>query len=128
MNKCLYLLIREKGSLNPYRLGHPYRQKQHVPASKKLLGTGHIQYRSRIDLRRYAEGDPRRNVRFDDACNNINRRPLCRNYEMYASSTSHLGQPCDRILNITCCNHHQIRKLINNYNYVGKNRCGVICH
>ena len=82
------------------------------PRPKQLLRSGHIENRAGVDLRGYAERDPGRNVRFDDARNDVDGRALRRDNQMDARRASHLGQPADRILHVVGSDHHQVGKLV----------------
>ena len=48
----------------------------------------------------------------DQAGDDVNRRTLGRDYQMYPRGSRKLGQTADGILHLARCNHHQIRKLV----------------
>src|SRR5262249_26332356 len=74
---------------------------------------------ARIDLRRDPERDTRGKVRLDQARNDIDRRPLRRQYQVDPDRARHLRQAGDRFLYIVAIEHHQVRKFVDDDDDVG---------
>ena len=88
------------------------RQEQHVALAEQLLGAVAVENRARVDLRRHAERDARRQVRLDEAGDDVDRRPLRRENQVDADGARHLRQARDRFLDLVAGHHHQVGELV----------------
>jgi hypothetical protein len=83
-------------------------QEQHVAAPDELIGAALIQDHARVLLRRNAEGEPRRDVGFDETRHHVHRRPLRRHDEMYPNRPRHLRDATDGRFDIARRDHHEV--------------------
>ena len=90
------------------------------PRAEQLLGAVAVENRARIDLRRHAERNARRQVGLDEAGDDVDRRSLGRENEMDADRARHLGEPRDGFLDLVARHHHQVRKLVDQHDDEGK--------
>ena len=88
------------------------RQEQHVAAAEQLLGAVAVENRPRVDLRRHAERDARRQVGLDEPGDDVDRRPLRRENQVDADGARHLREPRDRLLDLVAGDHHQVGQLV----------------
>ena len=85
------------------------------PLAEQLLGAVAVENRARVDLRRHAERDPRRQVRLDQAGDDVDRRPLRREDQVDADRARHLREPADRFLDLVAGDHHQVGELVDHH-------------
>ena len=112
----LHFFIRDKRSLNAYRLRISGRIKEHVSFSEQFFCSVHIDDRSRIHTGSYRECNPGRHVCLDQSGNDIDRRSLCCNNQMKSCSSCQLRQTADCTFHFSWRYHHKICKLIDNDN------------
>src|SRR5690606_8046426 len=74
----------------------------------------------RIDLGGYPECDPRREIRFDGAGDNVHRRTLGGYDQMNANGPGQLRQAGDGGFNFLSGGHHQIREFIDHQHDIGQ--------
>src|SRR5262249_2541065 len=89
------------------------RHVEHVAAAQELLRTTFPKDGAAIDLRCHLKDDSGGKIRFDGACNNINRRALSGHDNMNTGGASHLRQPLDCCFYLLAGHQHQIRHLVN---------------
>ena len=65
------LMIRHKRTVHAHRQRGSRRQIQHVTVPEQVLGTHLIKNCPRVDFSRHLEGNTRRDVRFDQARDDI---------------------------------------------------------
>ena len=70
--------------MNTHGLGGADGAKKHIAVAEQLLSAGHIENCARIHLRRNGQCDPARDIRLDDAGDNINRRALCGDHQVHS--------------------------------------------
>ena len=113
-NDVFHLMVGNKRPLNPHGFRIADRIKEHIALAQQLFRSVHINDGSGIGTGGHIKGNPARYIGFNQAGDNINRRPLGRNNQMQPGRSGHLRQPANRILNFIGSYHHQIRQLINN--------------
>ena len=106
------LLLGDVRTVEPDASRRGRRQKQHVALAEQLLGAVGVENRARVDLRRHAERDARRQVGLDQSGDDVHRRALRRQDQMDADGARHLRQPADRFLDLVARDHHQVRELV----------------
>src|SRR5204863_2295579 len=94
----LHLAVRNEHALQPGGPPCLDRQVEHVAASQQLLGTGLVEDDPRVDARADGEGDPRRDVGFDQAGDDVGGGALGRDQEVNAHGTGELGDATDQLL------------------------------
>ena len=109
-------LIADECPLHSYRLGRPLRWKEHISLPKQSFRSPAIQYSTRVHLRRYRKWNSGWKIRLDNACNNIDWRPLCSKNHMDSCRACLLQNSADSVFHILRRNHHKICQLINNNN------------
>ena len=67
---------------------------------------------ARVDLRRHLERDARREVRLDQAGDDVDRRPLRREDQVDADRARLLREARDRVLDVLRRHHHQVGELV----------------
>src|SRR5205085_9638790 len=82
------LVISKETALDAFWTACIGRQVEHVTTTQKAFGTTHVDDGTRVYGRANHEGDTGGNVGLNETGDNIDRRSLGSNDEMYASSTS----------------------------------------
>ena len=114
------LLLGDVRAVEPYRTRRPRRHEQHVAAPEQLFCAVAVENRSRVDLRLHAERDARRQVRLDQAGDDVDRRPLCREQQVHADRARHLRQARDRLFDVAARHHHEVGELVDDDHDVGE--------
>ena len=70
------------------------------PRPEQPLRADHVENGARIDLRTHRKGDARRDVRFNEPGDDVDRRTLRRDDEMDAGGARELREPADRRLDL----------------------------
>ena len=107
--------IRHEGAVYALRHTRSGRQIKHVALPQQGLGAHLIEDGARVDLARYLERNPRRDVGLDQAGDDVNRRPLRRQNQMDAGRACLLRQPRDEFLDLLANHHHQVGKLVDHH-------------
>ena len=90
------------------------------PLPEQLLGAVAVENGARIDLRRHAERDARREVGLDEAGDDVHRRPLRGEQQVDADGAGHLRQACDGLLDLVARHHHQVGEFVDDDDDVGQ--------
>ena len=106
------LLLGDVGAVQADVPRRGRRQEQHVALAEQLLGAVAVENRARVDLRRHAERDARRQVGLDQAGDDVHRRPLRREDQVDADRARHLRQAADRLFDLVAGHHHQVGELV----------------
>ena len=106
------LLFRDVRTVQAQAARRGRRQEQHVALAEELLGAVGVENRPRVGLRRHAERNARRQVRLDQARDDVDRRPLRREDQVDADRARHLRQAADRLLDLVARHHHQVGQLV----------------
>ncbi len=106
------LLLGDVRAVQPDEARRGGRQKQHVALAEQLFGAVAVENRPRVDLRRHAERDARRQVGLDQAGDDVDRRPLRRQNQVDADGARHLREPRDRLFDLVARHHHQVGELV----------------
>ena len=85
---------------------------EHVALAQQLLGTLLAQDRPAVDAAGHLEADARRQVRLDDAGDDIDRGALRRHDQMDAGGAALLRQPLDQHFDFLAHGDHQIGQLV----------------
>ena len=88
---------------------------EHVALAQQLLGALFAQDGAAVDLRRHEEADARRQVRLDDAGDDVDRRALRRQNEVDARRPRLLRQPLDQEFDFLARRHHQVGQLVDHH-------------
>src|ERR1019366_8094715 len=99
------LAITDEGPLEPPGLALVDREIEHVAASEQLLRAHLVEDHARVDAAGHREGDPARNVRLDEAGDDVRRRTLRGDDEVEADGSSKLRDPADEILDLPGRDH-----------------------
>src|SRR6266480_4587688 len=118
-NEPTNLIIGHKYTLGANEARGARREVQHIALPKQSVGAVFVKDDATVDLGCNLECNPARNIRFDDAGNDIRPRRLRGYDQMNASGPGHLGDPRDRGLNVGWRRLHQIGQLIDNDYDVG---------
>ena len=78
----------------------------------------HVEHGSRIDARRHAEADARREIRLDQAGDHVDAGPLRRQHQMHADGARHLRQAGDALFDVGAFQHHQVGQLVDENQHV----------
>src|SRR3569623_300045 len=84
LDHLVHFLIGHEGTVQAHGHAGAGREIEHVAVAEQMLGALLVEYRARIDARRYLEGAARRNVGLDEARDDVDRRPLGSMHEMDA--------------------------------------------
>ena len=130
VHDALHLIGGDERVLDADRFRTSGRKIQHVAVAQELVGPVHVKNRPRVNLRRDLIGNPRREIRFDDARDNVNGRALGGKDKMNSDSARQLCEPCDRFLDLASRRDHQIGKFVNDDNEIREpsmlHRFGVV--
>ena len=114
----MYILVGHKSTLYADRLGYTLRIVEHIALAQQLLCAHCIQYRPGVHTAGYRKCDTRRYVCLDNAGDDIDRRSLRRDHQMYACGSCQLRYPADGILHLVLGYHHEIRQLVYDDHYL----------
>src|SRR5919204_1700208 len=99
------LFLAHVGALQPLQARSAERLEEHVALAEEALGTRLVEDDARVGLARDGESDPARDVRLDHSRDHVDRRPLCRQYEVDADRPGLLRQSDDGVLHILGRDH-----------------------
>ncbi len=94
---------------------HAGRQIEHVAVSQQLLRAHLVENGARVDLGRYLECDPTRNIGLDEPGDDVDRRALRGKDQVNAGSACLLREACDQFLDLLAGDHHEIGQLIDDH-------------
>ena len=78
----------------------------------ELLGPVHVEHDASVGLARGHQRDPARDVRLDQAGDDVDARTLRRDHEVDPDGARHLRDPADRVLDVARRHHHQVGELV----------------
>ncbi len=93
---------------------------EHVAAAEQVLRADCIEDDARVCARGDGERQPGGEVGFDEAGDNVGRRPLGGHDQMDARRPRHLGQPAESALYVTGVHVHQVGQFVNEDGDVGQ--------
>ena len=108
----LDLVLTHPRALDPPRDARGRREQQEVAPADEALGAGLVEDDTAVGERRDREGEPRGDVRLDDAGDHVDRRPLGGDDEVDPHRPRHLRDPADRLLDVARGDHHQVVQLV----------------
>ena len=94
------------------RLTRTHRKEQRVALADELLGTRLVEDDPAVGEARGGERQPARHVGLDETGDDVDARPLRREHEVDPDRARHLGDPADRVLDVTRRDHHQVGELV----------------
>ena len=87
----LHLLGGHEGALHAQHAGAAEGTEQHVAFAEQALGAALVEDDARVGLRGDGEGDARRDVRLDEAGDDVHRRPLRGDHHVDAGARGRAG-------------------------------------
>src|SRR5207248_10493361 len=114
------LAVGDEGALDPGRLAGVDRLVEHVPPAEQLFGAAGVEDHPAVDLGADREGDPGRDVRLDEAGDDVGARSLGGHDQVDADRPRQLSDPADQLLHLAGRDHHQVGQLVDHYHDVGQ--------
>src|SRR5215471_13711186 len=114
-DNALDLLVRDERAVDASNTTAS-RHVEHIAPTEQLLGAALAKDCAAVDLGRYLKADAGREIRFDRAGNDIDRRALRRHDQMDSCGPGHLREPLDRRLDLLAGDQHEIRHLVDHNN------------
>ena len=96
------------------------RQIEHVAFAEQRFRAVGIENGARVNFAGHAEGNARGEIGFDQAGDDVHRRPLRGEDQVDAHRASHLRQARDGFLDAVGIHHHQVGQFVNHDHDVGK--------
>ena len=112
LHGLLHFLIRDKGSLHAHRLRNSLREEEHISFSEQFFRTDTVQNGPRVNARGDRKRDARRDIRLDEAGNDIDTRALGCDNKMHTGCTRKLCDAANSLLHLVFRDHHEIGQLI----------------
>ena len=112
LHEAFGFLARQIRALQTRRLRLARRDEQHVAVAEQHLGARSVDDRAAVDLRRDAKRDPAREVRLDQAGDDVHARTLRREDEVNADRARLLREHGDRRLDLALHRHHEVGHLV----------------
>src|ERR1035437_7870523 len=116
----LQFFVGDEGTLRAFEIRGTGRQVKHVAFAEQLVRAHRIKNRPGIHAAGDLEGDARRDVRLDDAGDDLYGRPLRGDDAMDARRARHLRDARDGHFHIGGRDEHEVRQLVNDDDDVGK--------
>ncbi len=113
-------LVGDERALGADQFRAAGRQKKHVAFAEQFVRAHRIENGARVHAARDLERDARRDVRLDDAGDDIDGRPLRRDDAMDARRARHLRDARDGHFHIRRRDQHQVGQLVDDHDDVGK--------
>ena len=107
-------------ALGADQLGRAGRQVEHVALAEQFVGAHRVENRARVHLGRDLEGDAGRDVRLDDAGDDVHARALGGHDAMDARRARHLGDARDGHFHVRRRDQHQVRQLVDDHHDVAE--------
>src|SRR6202011_1776675 len=123
----LDLRIADESALDSCRLAGIDRLVQHVAAPEQLFCSTRVENDAAVDLRSDGERYARWNVGLDEARDDVGRRTLGGDDEVYANSARELCDAADELLDLAGGNHHQVGQLVDDDDDVGQLSGEALC-
>ena len=114
--------LGDPGALHAHRLAGTHRQEERVALADQLLGARLVEHDPGVGDARGRERHPRRDVGLDQAGHDVDARPLGGEHQVDAGGARELGDPDDRLLDVTRGDHHQVGELVDDDEQVGVGR------
>jgi hypothetical protein len=112
------LLLRDEGALHPQRLARPHRQEERIPLPDQLLRARLVEDDPAVGQAGGGEREPGRDVRLDQAGDDVDAGPLGGHHQVDAGRARQLGDPHDRVFHIPGGDHHQVGELVHDHQQV----------
>ena len=106
--------------MKPGGLGRPVGVEEAVAPAQKLLRAGAVQNDAGVDGGADGESRPARYVRFDEARDDVRRRPLGGHDQMDGGGPAQLGDAADAVLHLVGGHHHQVGQLVDDHHDPGQ--------
>src|ERR1017187_2375446 len=120
LHDVLQFLVGDERALGTFQIAGTGRQVEHVAFAEQFVRAHRIENRPRVHAARHLERNARRNVRLDDAGDDIHGRPLRGDDAMDARRARHLRDASDGHFDIRRRDEHEVRQLVNDDDDVGK--------
>ena len=117
------LVVGDERAVQALHARRARRQEEHVALAEQALGADRVEDRARVDARRHLERDARREVRLDEAGDDVDRRPLRREDQVDAGGARLLREARDRLLDLAPDRHHQVGELVDDDDDARQVRC-----
>ena len=101
------------------------RNEQHVAVAEQRFGSGAVDDRAAVDLRRHAKRDPTGKVRLDQAGDDIHAGTLCRQNQVNADRARLLRKHGNRRLNLALHRHHEVGHLVDHDDDIRENAARI---
>src|ERR1700722_16387971 len=121
-----YLLLGDPRALDPAGDARGSREQQQVATADQALRSGLVEDDPAVGERRDRERQARRDVGLDDAGDDVDGRALGGDDEGNPDRPRHLGDPADRLLDVSCRDHHQVVQLVDDDQDEGQLRRAVV--
>src|ERR1017187_6314400 len=119
-NDVLQFLVGDERALGAFQIAGTGRQVEHVAFAEELVRAHRVENRARVHAARDLKRNARRNVRLDDAGDDIHGWPLRGDDAMDAGRASHLRDAGDGHFDIRRRDEHEVRQLVNDHDDVGQ--------
>src|SRR5438034_9854884 len=106
------LLVSDERALGADEFGGAGRQIEHVAFAEQFVGAHPVQDRARVHLRRDLKSDARRDVRLDDAGDDVHAGPLRGDDAMNAGGAGHLRDSGDGHFHVGGRGKHQVGEFV----------------
>ncbi|MNV28880.1 hypothetical protein D3C71_1200860 [compost metagenome] len=111
-------LVTNKRTVNAHRRRRVRAGIEHITHAEQRFCTRLIEDGTGVDFTRYGERDTRRNVRFNQTSDDVNRRTLRRQHQVNTGCTRFLCQSGDQLFNFLAYCHHQVGEFIHQHHDV----------
>ncbi len=112
VDHAIDLVVAQVGSLAAQQRARAGPEEQHVAVAQQLVGPHFVEHHAAVRAARDLERDAGRQVRLDQAGDDVDRRLLRGEHQVNTDRPALLRQPNDVLLDFLGGGHHQVRHFV----------------